>query len=246
MEHLEKKVDELSTTNDIELKCKILQEINHLVLTEYMIKLKDVCVYPIEIEVYYYDETSFVDGYVHKNELQKNRFGKLYFHRKSKNKEGRFLLYRGGVDICLSNSDSFYLSILIRGIRINNYLTICSKPNDVARYLLGDFSDIQTRISELEELICLVRSVNEPRQNNLIINTQRYGLTPNKYPDFYNYNLRTLTEFGARFPYNAYKDKEKIAISYFKQRNKAVKEEEVIELLGYSSQNVLTQTQYYE
>jgi hypothetical protein len=52
--------------------------------------------------------------------VAKNRFGKLYFHRGSSEKENSFLYDRGGFDVCLSDSDYYYFGILIRSAWINH------------------------------------------------------------------------------------------------------------------------------
>ena len=239
MKQLENKVHELFATCKNKSPCFLLQEINTLILTKYMIRIENRCFYPIEVEAYFYDAEAFPDAYVHRNELQQGRFGKLYFHRRSQNKEGRFLYARGGVDICLSNSVRFYLSILIRGIKMNDGSTICSSPNKIARYIIGETSDIQARVSNLEKQKCLIHSENDPRLNRLIIHTKRHGLTTSKSPVFASYNLRALTEFGTQFPHNKYKGKEEIALSFFSSLNRTIKKEEIRDLLGYIPRSFL-------
>lgn len=239
MEQLEEKVHKLFATCKNKSPCLLLQEINALLLSQYMIRIENRCFYPIEVEAYFYDQEAFPDNYVHRNKLQQGRFGKLYFHRKSQSREGCFLYSHGGVDICLSDNKNIYYSILIRGIRMDDGTTICNSPNKVARYILGKTSDIQTRVMELEQQVCLTRSENDPRLNHLIIHTKRYGLTVGKSPDVARYNLRTLTEFGTQFPYNKYKGKEEIALSYFSSLNRTIKKEEIRNLLGYVPQRFL-------
>lgn len=239
MEQLEKKVHELLASYKNKFICIQLQEINTLILTEYSIQIDDRCFYPIEVEAYFYDEDAFPDNHVHRNELQQGRFGKLYFHRRLRNKEGRFLHFRGGCDICLSTNNRVYYSILIRGIKMNDGTTICNSPNKVARCIIGNTTDTQRRISELEKQVCLIRSENDPRLNRLIIHTKRYGLTTIRSSDFARYNLRALTEFGTQFPHNKYKGKEEIAFSYFSSLNRSIKKEEVWDLLGYIPQRFL-------
>ena len=56
-----------------------------------------------EIEIYYKNEgVGYIDTTMHGRERQKNNFNNLYLHG-------------AGIDICLSDSEDFYLSILIRG-----------------------------------------------------------------------------------------------------------------------------------
>ena len=86
-----------------------LQEIGKKLITEYIIVVDRIEIQPLWVEAYYYNINSFPDCNTHLNEMQKNRFGQLYFHR-----EGR-----GGFDICLSNSDDYYLSFLLKATLIN-------------------------------------------------------------------------------------------------------------------------------
>lgn len=134
---------------DINVAIPILQKTNEYFLKNYEIHLskdllkfdKDLIIRPIETEIYFSkihkDNTPADDGMCHMNDLQKGfvkdtngenkeRFGKLYFHRhrkKDKNDVSNKIKYdRGGVDVCISNSEKYYLSILIRGAYINGEL----------------------------------------------------------------------------------------------------------------------------
>lgn len=146
--NINKEVKELIKATDFDLKkhfenCEdindaipILQEINKKFITEYKIQInynnKDLTIIPIETEIYFSKVSSEKpdDGMCHINELQKGfvedekgenkeRFGKLYFHRKGKSKDNKILCANskttwGGVDVCLSDSQDYCLSILIR------------------------------------------------------------------------------------------------------------------------------------
>ena len=109
-----------------------LQEINKKFITDYKIQIncnnKNLTIIPIETEIYFsrFSNEKLIkdDGMCHINELQKERFGQLYFHRKGISKDNKILCAnpkttRGGVDVCLSSSKDYCLSILIRSAFIN-------------------------------------------------------------------------------------------------------------------------------
>ena len=142
--NINKKIRELIKTKDFNLKkyfenCEnvddiipILQKINEYFLRNYEIHIdENLIIRPIETEIYFANTNGCYDGMCHMNELQKGfikdengkaeeRFGKLYFHRYKNSTTSN--LCRGGVDVCISNSEKYYLSILIRGAYINNQL----------------------------------------------------------------------------------------------------------------------------
>lgn len=98
----------------------ILQQINDLLVTDYMLELKNgMQIYPLDVESYFYTDEFSTYSKMHRDELQKNHFGKLYFHRTKKKREFRYKSH-GGVDLCLSDDDSFYLGILLRRAKFVN------------------------------------------------------------------------------------------------------------------------------
>lgn len=99
----------LSKTNEEEI-VKCLQEINELLLRNYKIQVGDKIIEPLQVEIYYYHPQRFRDWNVHKSYEQTNNFGKLYFHGAG----------RGGVDICLSDSYDYFLSVLLKTSKIEN------------------------------------------------------------------------------------------------------------------------------
>ncbi|MDR2836667.1 MAG: hypothetical protein LBV69_10855, partial [Bacteroidales bacterium] len=108
-EELREKITELSACNTTEQIIQCLQEINKIFLENYDIKINDIVVEPLQVETYYDNEKqNFRDKNIHHAPEQKNNFGKLYLHKK----------VRGGIYICLSDSDDFYLSLLIKTSRI--------------------------------------------------------------------------------------------------------------------------------
>ena len=104
LEDLKKLVQKLKEETDNETQILILQEINKTILTKYVVQIGDDTIEPLWVEAYYYDPKSFPDCNTHMSDKQRKRFGQLYFHEKG----------RGGLDICLSCDDSYYLSILLK------------------------------------------------------------------------------------------------------------------------------------
>lgn len=109
MEKLEKLVEELVEESNEEKQIKTLQDIGKVLITEYEIIVDGIKIEPLWVEAYYYNQNKFADCNTHLDDKQKNRFGQLYFHNKG----------YGGFDICLSNSDEFYLSFLLKATLIN-------------------------------------------------------------------------------------------------------------------------------
>ena len=109
LEDLKLLVKQLKNSSSKGEQVKILQKIGKTLITEYEIKVDGIKIEPLWVEAYYYNQENFADCNSHLNDKQKNRFGKLYFHNKG----------YGGFDICLSNSDKFYLSFLLKATLIN-------------------------------------------------------------------------------------------------------------------------------
>ena len=132
LEIIRKEIEKLEKLNNKKNHDEIvtqLQKINECFLRNVIIKINRLEIYPVEVEIYYYKEGVFGDGNCHKNELQKNNFGKLYFHRASRSKSKDSLIDTnkyGGVDVCLSISnkkskeDDYFLSVLLRSAYIKN------------------------------------------------------------------------------------------------------------------------------
>jgi hypothetical protein len=199
-----------------EEQVKILQEINRLVLTEYMIKIDEgFCLYPIEVEAYYHEEFIFPDSSVHQHELQKCRFGQLYFHRAGRKKENAFLFDGGGVDICLS-SGNFYFGVLIRSAWINDetepvcgpglltrrivqHLSNETKIEDETKIIIEDVEKYRSKIEEVEGKTTLIkprkRDISkeyQPADEYPIMNGKRIRIKEETHGAYSNYNLRSL------------------------------------------------------
>ena len=102
--------EELRNAKDECQVVKALQKIGAKLIKEYVIKVEGIIIEPLWVEAYYYDKRCFPDCNTHLNDLQRDRCGQLYFHRKG----------RGGLDICLSTSKDYYLSFLLKATLINS------------------------------------------------------------------------------------------------------------------------------
>lgn len=204
-------------TAEKEKQAEILREINRMFLREYMIQIdENFRLYPIEAEAYYYNESNFPDTTVHKNDLQKNRFGKLYFHRAGRAKKTAFLYDRGGIDVCLSSGD-YYLGILIRSAWINaDDKPVCGPgllSRRVAEHILGKapvatIEQDRRLIEESEEKTVVFPALNDRRDKaSPLLCGCRYGIKPANHPEYSQYKLRSLIE--AEKPDHPFKDKRK-------------------------------------
>ena len=103
MNNILKGVHELIKISDRQEIVKALQSLEKYILCNYQMRVFDNIVQMKEIEIYYKNEgIGYIDTAMHGRERQKNNFNNLYLHG-------------AGIDICLSDSEDFYLSILIRG-----------------------------------------------------------------------------------------------------------------------------------
>lgn len=102
MNNLKERVHELIKINDREEIVKCLQSLERYILCNYQMCVFEHVVQMKEIEIYYRNEgVGYIDTTMHGRDRQKNNFNNLYLHG-------------AGIDICLSDSEDFYLSILIR------------------------------------------------------------------------------------------------------------------------------------
>lgn len=187
-----------------------LQEINDLFLTKYKLKVDDIEIIPLETEIYYHNEQQkniFKDQMIHKNELQKSRFGKLYFHRYQKN--GQINHRDGGVDICLSDGE-YYLSILLRTV-IFDKDGIISGPNKIQEKFYYDI--LENRILSLEgEIKEKVQEKQANKDNNKILIKRTNNINADNiyhqkrirgedYKKGETYNLNSLNLGDTKFEY---------------------------------------------
>ena len=129
---------------------KKLQEINECFLQNVIIEINRLKIYPVEVEIYYYDNKGiFQDGNCHQNVLQENNFSNLYFHRAGRLKEKEALIdttYHGGVDVCLSKG-KYNLSILLRSAYIKN------RKENKLEFITGIHRIVNRITDELENLL---------------------------------------------------------------------------------------------
>lgn len=161
MEELKAKVEELEVAkNDVE-RLHVLQQINEVLLTKYIIKIKDLIIVPLWVEAYYYDRSKFPDCNSHMSDKQKDRFGQLYFHESG----------RGGLDICLSDNNDCYLSVLLKA-------TLVYKDGSEEYKTQTQIYDILDKLHMSEEDIEKQKEVLVSRENGWtrIIHAKRINL----------------------------------------------------------------------
>lgn len=242
MENMKDLLEGIKTVKNREEQIQILQEINQLLLTQYTLVIDDdFVIHPIEIEAYY-SGYGFEDDTVHGNELQKNRFGKFYFHRKGQAADNKILFTRSGIDICLSDSNEYTFGVLIRSARINQENTIIAGPQLLAQRVykhicknaeLSTLSDEDDSILVNFERNSNVLTKSAPRTTPLIIHSSRIGL--NAESKYALLNLRSLSDLSIS------KQKEKDVLEYMKYNKIEPIAENVKELLGYNSNSILEQ-----
>lgn len=113
LQELKEKVIKLVSSPE-KIKDEQLQEINAMLLTQYVIQVKDLIIEPLRVEAYLYVDGSFEDKFIHRpnknapyGACQRNRFGQLYVHPGY-----------SGVDIVLSLDNTYAYSCLIKNSRI--------------------------------------------------------------------------------------------------------------------------------
>lgn len=234
MKNLQNQINTIITITQEKEIVSFLQKINQSILTHYRIKIdNDLYLYPTEVEAYYLDESKFNDECVHNNPLQRNRFGKIYLHRRKKDNNTISVINgnRGGVDICLSNGN-YALGILIRSVRLNFQTTICG-PGRLFKYLAERYGlDVLTNKIEQEALLEKIDS-NDPRDKSEIILAKREGITKGIYKEEL---LRSLIELRQN---TNIKGKENIVRSYLKMSGEKVTDNRIEYLLGYKSKSLL-------
>lgn len=184
LRNLVKHLKDTDCKDDIVLK---LQEINKTILSKYILNSEGKKIIPLEVEAYYHRPKKFADPYVHRNELQKNRPCQLYFHRAGYSKDTQLKYGKiHGVDICLSDSDAFYLSILLRSAKIDNNIII--GPEKIAQQIATkeNYKQIEKQELTLEN--------NEEENKYSLFNCIRKGLNPNieKREEFFKMPLRSI------------------------------------------------------
>lgn len=198
MDKLYKLVEKLEKEKDKNGKTKILQNINTALLQQYVIQIDDIIIEPLWIETYYFDEEKFPDCNSHMSEKQRNRFGQLYFHEYG----------RGGLDICLSNKDNYYLSVLLKATLVNQEF---KKQTEI--YAITEKTD--KKESDIEN----IKKVLVPKERcpSEVFYTKRIGLTKPCYQDEKLAAVRSteLAKYDFQF---ARKELAETAVEFFKTK----------------------------
>jgi hypothetical protein len=170
-----------------------------------------------ETEIYYYDEKTHKDPYVHCDEEQLNA-GKWYFNG-------------FGLDITFGDSDkNIYGGILIRGIKkIGDEEKYISGPSNVLKEL---FSSIESIISENTNFrIVELHQYGIKETENIPIQTTRIVLTKKKddKKDYFNAKYRYIVDLTKE---HKFKGKEKVIRNLVSEGT--IEKEEVENILGYN------------
>lgn len=235
MEKLKVVVKNLEEETDRKKQIELLQSINCLLLTEYVIKIRDFIIEPFLVEAYYYCQGKFEDTNTHgfKSEKcrmgQSGRFGKLYVHK----------MGYGGIDICLSMREDYCLSFLIKNSLVYKNAAeenkkFCTQVS-LLRYLKENLGGAD--IIEQKGVLCEKNKEAAP-----VINTVRKGVNGS----FKNDELASLSVYSLKeYPLTLEKGytKERIVENYLKREYadasphkwKEVSEE----ILGYSLNKVI-------
>lgn len=121
MEDLKKLIKELENTSDPEAQIRILQEIGAKLINEYEIQIGGLTIEPLLVEAYYYHKGKFEDHSVYAAKEKESKAVLYARSRQQKNFGKLFIHYNDwGIDVCLTDSDSYYLSYLIKNALVNN------------------------------------------------------------------------------------------------------------------------------
>ena len=183
---LKRKIAELVDRQG-EIRDELLQDINAMILTQYVIQVKDIVIEPLRVEAYLYVDGRFEDKFIHRpnkkapyGACQRNRFGQLYVHPGY-----------SGVDIVLSLEETYAYSCLIKNSRISvggKVVEPFAKQYGVAIFL----KKIGFQIGDNQVVL---KKREHPRED-IVFNTVRKGLLSIKErPDF---SKAEQNQFNAR------------------------------------------------
>ena len=126
-----------TTTQKAEIE-NVLQQTTAQLLHHYKIRAREVELYPIELESYFYRAGVFEDPYVHTNELQANHFGELYVHRRGKEASSPYKMdNRVCMGISLSVNANYYYSALIRSAVFADGSMVFGPNNVLMHFMRG-------------------------------------------------------------------------------------------------------------
>lgn len=115
---------------------EVLRHIAATVLKHYILKFGEIPIELIEIEMYYYNEKNYRDTAIHLKEAQRHNYGNQYVHP-------------SGFDVCLSDSEDYYLSFLVRAARVGLTEVVTSGPLNVCKAIRSHGIDIEKDYLEL-------------------------------------------------------------------------------------------------
>lgn len=228
---LKEKVAELEKTakldgNHKEKQIKILQEISAKLINEYEIKIGNLTIEPLLVEAYYYHEEKFPDNAVHAakrsgkiaeqaHRRQQKNFGKLYVHCPKGD----------GIDICMTDSDEYYLSFLIKNALVENqWKTQFSIADELCRKC-NQCNEVSDCIYNDE----IVLHKKDSSKNNKIVYLPRKGI----FGDFAcaplaAFPLDNILDYNFTLP-NGYKEQWKRAVYALEHEN--MNEEKALKLV---------------
>lgn len=230
MENLKTAIKNLEKEIDGEKQIKLLQSINKFLLTEYVIKIRDLIIQPLLVEAYYYCQGKFEDTNTHgfKSEKcrrgQSGRFGKLYVHK----------MGYGGIDICLSMREDYCLSFLIKNSLVYKNAAeenkkFCTQVS-LLRYLKENLGGAD--IIEQKGVLCEKNKEAAP-----VINTVRKGVNGSfKNDELASLSIDSLKEYPLTLEKGYTKERivENYLKTYYADSSPDVWKKVSKEILGYS------------
>ena len=118
---------------------EVLQKMGEFLINGCQIRVLDTVIEPLWVEAYYFRADSFPDLNTHRSDRQRNRFGRLYFHRRG----------YGGVDLCLSDSDRWYLSFLLKATLVDGVF----RTQKGILAILPDTGKTKAALEDLENIL---------------------------------------------------------------------------------------------
>ena len=217
---------------------KTISEILEDFLRNFHIEIDGHVIIPTEVEAYCHC-ASHPDMFVHRNDLQKKRFGFLYVHRhpdnphndKGKNTPKGW----AGIDVCLSDDSALYFGMLIRAAIIDGHNEITCGPYKIYRTLKYNHADYYLT---LEESPALVQNFDRIEEDNMIFYSERIGLTI-KEDDKQGFLTKPYRAVIAKSLIGTpYRDKEKLFNGMARKIELSPKR--IREILGYVPANLNT------
>lgn len=120
MKDLQDLVYSLEQAETDQVRIETLQRIGAKLINGYEIHVGDLTIKPMLVEAYYCDDIKFPDKSVYSAKDEESKAVLYARGRQQKNQGKLFLHYNDyGIDICLTDSDEYYLSYLIKNAIVN-------------------------------------------------------------------------------------------------------------------------------